>query len=389
MGKKIFLKNFTFTFTFIFIFSLLFFTCISLSAQESDTNTLDKIIKGNEFLLKSNLNLYIGFTGYFTNYLTDSTSTSYYLFYEFLFGYDIFNWLKIDTDLMIYTDFDSWSGSKPFIFFNINFNEIFKSLPINIELKTGTFSQDFSISSYFYDSTPFYYGIAPFYICWEKGALLLNVEWWLLKVSTGIFNFDKLFGFIKGVFSFYDFAFISVTDLFSINIDKPGSFFIELGLTTGLFDILIYFLPLNYEESGQTLPAYSFGANISISFIFSNTHKLDLKIFGDYCDQNSQNGFILIDYINELYYPSNYQFSEKHPTRAGFGIEYNGNFSKNLDITLDLYLYYNFSSSNIVINAYSKIQFYYFYLLVNYFPLYYPVLPKNNFSLSLGINFGF
>lgn len=389
MKQIIFKRNF---FLFIFIILIILVLSLNLYAQEQDT--LEKIIKGNEFLLKSNFNMNIGLGVDFQNFATNYSVIEYYIFYDFSFSYELFNWLSFYTNLRLTMSLDYWYLFAPYLFFTTDFNELIRSLPFQWNLKAGIFYQDLSISSYFSNDDVYYYGIAPFNIRWALGSILMDIKWWLLELSVGVFGLEQSAGFGKLIFSFYDFAYLSATFLAPININSSNddtSLFIELAMTTGLFDIMIYFLPTTYYDTtlAQDQSIYCFGLNISMTFNISNSHKLKVKLFGDYNDPNSAKGYSLIDYLNELYYPSTYSFSQKHPSRAGLGLEYNGQFNKVLSIFLASYIYYNFSSNSVIFNGYLKAQFYYFYLDFHYFPYYYPILDNNILSISLGINFSF
>jgi len=366
---------------------LLFAFSNYIYAQESDS--LEKIIEGNEFLLKSDFSMNIGVGGIFQDYINNINSY-YFILYDFSFSYDLFNWLYFSTmfSLQIDIDLTNWSYNLSSIYFDIDFNEIFLTLPFNWNIRIGIFSYDLSIYSRFYQETPYYFGIAQFYIDKAFPGFLLNLKLWLIDLYAALFGIENSAAFVKLIFSFYDFAYISMTGLIPVNINITNSktqFFIELALTTGLFDILAYFLPTTYND----LLTFCFGINANISFLISKSHNFKLKIFLDYIEENAISAFSVIDYINELNYTSSYSNFEKHPTRAGLGIEYNGKFGNNLSIIFASYFYYNISLETFVVNLNSKISFYYFYLDFNYFPFYYPVLDINDLSLSFGLNFSF
>ncbi len=379
---------------FKFIIFVIIFFIVSIPISAQDSNTLDKIIKANEFLLKADMNIIISFNYIFDYFPSNPNWNFFNIFYQFNFSYELFNWLDFNFILSLSIGPEEWFLNPPYLYFNVYFNEIFSSLPFQSDIKLGLFSKDFSIASNFYGEgeNPFYYGIAPFYISYELGAVLLNIKWWLFEFSSGIFGFDESTAFFKLVFSFYDFAYLSVSSFVPVKISQPNMAspaIIELALAAGLFDILAYFLPMNYYDTtyNQNMPAYSFGINISSTFMIANSHKLKIVLFGDYNDPHSLDSFELIDYLNELYFTSNYSFAQKHPSRAGLGIEYDGSFSKNLSLNLVTYFYYNFSLNSIVFNVFSKVKFYYFYAEINYFPYYYPDIFLNTFEISVGVDF--
>lgn len=387
-------NNFNYFFIFLKVFFILILVFVSFTpifAQES--NIIDEIIKGNDFILKADLSLDIG-ASYFFNYFTNNLLNDFFnIFCKFQISYEMFNWLDFYFNLNLRIGVDYYLIEKPAIYFNTNFNEIFQSLPFELNLKFGIYPEDLSIYKYFKDNNyPYYFGIAPYYISYELGATSINIKWFLIDFTASIFGFDKSAGFLKFIFSFYDFAYLSYSILIPISISSeayPTSSYFELALSMGLFDILAYLAPVNYFDSAlnKDLTTFSFGVNLSTYFIISSNHKFKVVVFGDYIDSNSQNGFKLIDYLNELYLQSNYSFGQKHPSRIGLGIEYEGFFGKNLSARIYEYLYYNFTLNYLVFDIYSKIKFYYFYFEVNYFPFYYPDIFQNYFEISLGVNF--
>ncbi|MFN3411982.1 MAG: hypothetical protein ACK4YF_07480, partial [Exilispira sp.] len=366
----------------LFIFFIIFFINSNTFAQDSDL--LDKIIKANEFILKSNLSIYIGLSYYF-NYLPKNTNlNTFNIYYKFFFSYQLFNWLDFTTFFNVQERLDDNFIQNPisqanlffYIYFDFNFNEIFNLLPLQSNLKIGIFDYDLTIFNYFNSEKTYYFGIAPFYINYESGAALLNIKWWLLELKTGILGFSESAAFFKMVFSFYDFAYLAFSSLIPVKItiaDMSSSFLIEFGLMAGIFDIILYLLPTSYiDATNETKPAYSIGINLSSYFSISRSHLFKISLFGDYNDQNAINNFKLIDYLNEIYLESNYNYSQKHPTRIGLGIEYTGYLNKNFSLTLDSFIYYNFNLNTVLFNIFAKINLYFFYIKLNYFPNYYP-----------------
>lgn len=399
MKQKKLIKDFLLNFLLTLIL-ILFLSSSPLFAQENDT--LEKIIKGNEFLLKSDLELIFGLSYTPIYFYNSIPSFDLYLFYIFDFSYKLFDWLNFNIDLEFRISTDGDNCVLPYEFYSeIYFDKIFKSLPFQWDLRIGFFPYDLSLSENFnkessdyWETVPFYYGIAPFYIQFTTLSIVMDIKWWLLDISTGFFGIDQSAAFVKGIFSFYDFAYLGVTGLMPININQSGissTLFIELAMTTGLFDIMLYLLPTTYHDAllDEDLSTFCFGANIKYSFTIANSHNLVIKLFGDYISPNATNAFTLIDYLNEISIPSNYTINQKHPSRAGIGIEYNGNFNNVLKIVLASFVYYNFSTNSVNFNAYLKTQFYYFFTEINYFPFYYPVILLNIFSISAGLNFSF
>lgn len=383
----------------LFMFFVIFLINTNTFAQDSDL--LDKIINANEFILKSDLNINIGFSYYF-NYLPKNTNlNTFNIYYKFIFSYQLFNWLDFATFFNIQERIDDNFIQNPisqanlffYIYFDLKFNEIFSSLPFQSNLKIGIFDYDLTISNYFNSEKTYYFGIPPFYMNYESGAALLNIKWWLLELKTGILGFSESAAFFKMVFSFYDFAYLAFSSLIPFKItlpDMPSSFLIEFGLMAGIFNIILYLLPTSYIDTfNDTKPAYSIGINLSSSFNISRSHLLKIALFGDYNDENAFNNFKLIDYLNEIYLESNYNNSQKHPTRIGLGIEYTGYLNNIFSLKLDSYIYYNFNLNTVLFNIFAKINLYFFYIEFNYFPNYYPDISKSYFEISTGTNFSF
>jgi hypothetical protein len=390
-------------FAIILLFSLILFFSNNCFAQDKDP--IDEFIQSNQFIINSDVNISIYASYLFKDFLTGTALNDFNLVYYLSFNYSLFSWLLFETDFSISildtSDLSlrnmsaNFAGDLHSLSFIFIFDKLFLSLPFTLNLQLGIFDKEFRNEDSMTYTENYYFGIPPIYS--KFLGVCLKFHWWLFEVDSGIYGLDDFINVSKFTFFYYDFAFISLSGIFSVKFDsisQPRSaFFIEAGLSAGFFNISFYLSPAKYQDTviNEDRMAYNFGGNIYTMFNITNRHIIYLKIFADVSDENGYGSYQLLDILTAQYYnTAALDFSYVHPSRAGLEIEYEGSlFENKMTIDLALFVYYVFDTNSVNFNSFAKIKFYWFFFELNYFTNYYPYLDKDTFYLSCGLDISF